>query len=257
MVTLFIQHVLGVGTDHLGIYGQTAAYYGTVEQQGRLTLHLHLLLWIVCNLTFQEIRDKLQDKEGVFQKKLIEYLESTFVGEYSTGTQDEVIERVAQDKKDRPPGSENPYEDPVETLPIPPPEKCSKQCGLCDQCQSYNTWYIYFTTTTDDLISKSNVHKCGCMDNKWGKCRARFPRPIVEKTIVDPETGHIFMRKKEPWINTVTQVLTYLLRCNTDVTSLQSGTATKITVQYATDYITKGVLKTRTMFQTIRNMFQK
>ncbi|TFK67654.1 hypothetical protein BDN72DRAFT_740740, partial [Pluteus cervinus] len=32
MVTLFIQHVLGVGTDHLGIYGQTAAYYGTVEQ---------------------------------------------------------------------------------------------------------------------------------------------------------------------------------------------------------------------------------
>ncbi|TFK65379.1 hypothetical protein BDN72DRAFT_732978, partial [Pluteus cervinus] len=32
MVTLFIQHVLGVGTDHLGIYGQTVAYYGTVEQ---------------------------------------------------------------------------------------------------------------------------------------------------------------------------------------------------------------------------------
>ncbi|TFK58892.1 hypothetical protein BDN72DRAFT_906329 [Pluteus cervinus] len=33
MVTLFIQHILGVGTDHLGVYGQTAAYYGTVEQQ--------------------------------------------------------------------------------------------------------------------------------------------------------------------------------------------------------------------------------
>ncbi|TFK58585.1 hypothetical protein BDN72DRAFT_733051, partial [Pluteus cervinus] len=32
LVTLFIQHVLGVGTDHLGIFGQTAAYYGTVEQ---------------------------------------------------------------------------------------------------------------------------------------------------------------------------------------------------------------------------------
>ncbi|TFK59780.1 hypothetical protein BDN72DRAFT_943335, partial [Pluteus cervinus] len=32
MVSLFIQHILGVGTDHLGIYGQTTAYYGTVEQ---------------------------------------------------------------------------------------------------------------------------------------------------------------------------------------------------------------------------------
>ncbi|TFK60038.1 hypothetical protein BDN72DRAFT_779916, partial [Pluteus cervinus] len=32
MVTLFIQHILGVGADHIGIYGQTSAYYGVVEQ---------------------------------------------------------------------------------------------------------------------------------------------------------------------------------------------------------------------------------
>jgi Helitron helicase-like domain at N-terminus len=34
MIELFIKHVLGVGTDHPGIYGETSAYYGTVEQQG-------------------------------------------------------------------------------------------------------------------------------------------------------------------------------------------------------------------------------
>ncbi|EPQ56048.1 hypothetical protein GLOTRDRAFT_105859 [Gloeophyllum trabeum ATCC 11539] len=44
MVKLSIKHVLGVNSDHDGLYGKTAAYYGTVEQQGRLTLHLHLLL---------------------------------------------------------------------------------------------------------------------------------------------------------------------------------------------------------------------
>ena len=44
MVDLFIRHVLGVGKDEPGIYGKTAGYYGTVEQQGRLTLHLHMLL---------------------------------------------------------------------------------------------------------------------------------------------------------------------------------------------------------------------
>ena len=39
IVQMFIKHVLGVGN--------TSAYYGTVEQQGCLTLHLHLLLWIL------------------------------------------------------------------------------------------------------------------------------------------------------------------------------------------------------------------
>ena len=34
MMENFIKHVLGVGTDHPGLYGKTSAYYGTVEQQG-------------------------------------------------------------------------------------------------------------------------------------------------------------------------------------------------------------------------------
>jgi len=55
MMKAFIKHVLGVDTDHPGIYGDTVAYYGTVEQQGRLTLHIHMLLWIRGALTPQEI----------------------------------------------------------------------------------------------------------------------------------------------------------------------------------------------------------
>ena len=37
----FIKHMLGVGVNHPGYFGETEAYYGTIEQQGRLTLHLH------------------------------------------------------------------------------------------------------------------------------------------------------------------------------------------------------------------------
>ena len=44
MITSFITHVLGVNTNHRGLYGYTDTYYGTVEQQGRLTLHLHMML---------------------------------------------------------------------------------------------------------------------------------------------------------------------------------------------------------------------
>jgi hypothetical protein len=60
----FIKHVLGVGSNHPGLYGETDAYYGTVEQQGRLTLHLHLLLWIKGALSPQEIRDQIRVKCG-------------------------------------------------------------------------------------------------------------------------------------------------------------------------------------------------
>ena len=69
MVQMFIKHVLGVDSDHPGLYSDTSAYYGTVEQQGRLTLHLYLLLWIAGCLTPQEIRDKIMDVNSDLQKK--------------------------------------------------------------------------------------------------------------------------------------------------------------------------------------------
>lgn len=55
VVQSFISCVLGAGQSRAGLFGETAGYYGTVEQQGRLTLHLHLLLWIQNSLTQQEI----------------------------------------------------------------------------------------------------------------------------------------------------------------------------------------------------------
>lgn len=61
MVELFIKHVPGVGLDKDGIYGKSSGYYGTVEQQGRLTLHMHMLIWIKNPLTPQEIQDKIMD----------------------------------------------------------------------------------------------------------------------------------------------------------------------------------------------------
>src|ERR1700719_1302370 len=68
----------------------TLQLYGTVEQQGRLTLHLHLLLWIRGAFTPQEIRDKIMDPNSDFQKKLVEYLESVHAGEFFEGTKEEV-----------------------------------------------------------------------------------------------------------------------------------------------------------------------
>ena len=270
MVEQFIKHVLGVGSDHSGLYGETSAYYGTVEQQGRLTLHIHLLLWIKGCLTPDEIRDHIIDPTSEFQQQLVKYLENAHQGEFLTGTQADVLSNVYQDEQS------DAYTDPTETLPVPPPPPCTTQnCdGICKKCRKLNTWRERFAREVDDVISKSNIHTCstninrdgcqnkaksykGCLDNKWGKCKSRFPRETFAETRVDPVTGALDLKKKEAWINFFLAVVSYLFRCNTDVTSLRSGTAIKGTLLYVSDYITKMSLKTHVAFDSIRSVFQK
>ena len=266
MCQMFIKHVLGVGKKNPGLYGKTATYYGTVEQQGRLTLHLHLLLWILNSLSPQEIRDRIMDPNSDFQKKIIEYLEGVHVGEFLTGSMDDVKKNVNQDIECKD------YKDPTQTLPDPPPEPSECSCNECDSCNSTTNWLKGFKQTVDDLILRSNVHQCrtsipadekkqkkerrGCI-NKDGNCKARFPRPLFNETEVDPKTGALNIKKGEKWINTLTPIDTYLLRCNTDITSLLSGTAIKAVIAYISDYVTKPGLKTYTIFDTIINVFNR
>jgi hypothetical protein len=269
MVELFISEILGVGAKHKGIYGDVSAYYGTVEQQGRLTLHLHMLIWLMGNLTPQEMRKHILDPEGSWQKKLIAWLESCHMGEFMTGTQSEVLEKVAVKSNNES------YIDPTVTFPVPPPVLCN--CDHpddvdCQICVDWNKWWISFQETVDDLISKSNIHNCdrginrdgstskkhpSCKDNKYGKCKAWFPQPIFKSTEVDPETGAINIKKLEEWMNFITPVTTYIMRCNTDVTCLWSGTALKAVIMYVSDYITKTGLKTHVMFDAIKSVFDK
>ena len=264
---IFIKHVLGCGKKHPGIYGKTKAYYGTVEQQGRLTLHLHLLLWITNALSPQEIRDRIMDPKSDFQQRLVEYLESVHVGGFLTGTMSDVKAEVDENTLH----NEN-YCDPTQTLPDAPPPLCETPGDECSNCKNLDSWWDKFRHIVDDLIFRSNVHNCGrnqssgeqairkgrptCI-NKHGKCKARYPRQTFEQTEVDLKTGALNMKKGEAWINTVTPILTYLLRCNSDVTSLLSGTAIKAVVAYISDYITKPGLKTYSIFEAIKGVFNR
>lgn len=266
MVNNFVKHVLGVSNGHDGIYGPTSAYYGTVEQQGRLTLHLHLLLWIRGSLSPAEIRKRLDDPDGLFRKALIVYLEGTYTGDFLTGSKDDVKRRVDGEEKVQG------YRDPTRTIPEKPTSRCKNKCDMCAKCLANQTWWSKFRKTVDDLVLRSNVHTCtnnkdlsgqikksktfgGCI-NIWGACKARFPRATYPTTTVD-DTGHITMKKNESSINTYTSVLTYLTRCNTDVCSLLSGTAIKAVIAYVTDYVTKSALKTHVVFSTICSVFER
>lgn len=56
-----------------GVLGPIKAYFGTVESQGRESLHLHLLVWLDHNLKPSDMKEKIQDP--TFRDKLKAYLE--------------------------------------------------------------------------------------------------------------------------------------------------------------------------------------
>ncbi|KAF8235686.1 hypothetical protein L208DRAFT_1154390, partial [Tricholoma matsutake] len=228
-----------------------------------------MLVWIKGALSPEEMRDRIKDPESEFHQRLIKYLESCHAGEFLTGDKETVAANVDAASV------HSGYENPTETLPMPTPDPCTDgKCSSCPKCEALDQWTTQYNATVDDLILKSNLHSCttnrnkdgsenkarsfkGCLDNIWGCCSAWFPRNIFHQTEIDSETGSLNMKNKEAWINTLSYVVTYLLRCNTDVTSLRSGTAIKGVLLYVTNYVTKSALKTHVVFDIIRSIFQK
>lgn len=51
-----------------GVFGYVSAYFGTVESQGRGTLHLHLLVWLKNTPTSTQMKDLLKKEE--FREKV-------------------------------------------------------------------------------------------------------------------------------------------------------------------------------------------
>ncbi|KAA1479657.1 hypothetical protein DENSPDRAFT_789456, partial [Dentipellis sp. KUC8613] len=139
------------------------------------------------------------------------------------------------------------------------PKNCSKHNKLvmtCQSCKNMKKWQDQYKETTNELLFRCNRHTChpGCRNKKYPDCKSRFPRETRSESSVDPETGSILLKHEEENLNTFSPLLTYLTRCNTDVTSLLSGTAIKAATAYITNYITKSPLKTHTMFEIIKGV---
>ena len=152
MVQTFLTDVLGAQDDgRKGLYGPTSGYYGTVEQQGRLTLHMHLLLWIAGNLNPEQMRAKILSESSEWRKSLLSWLENCHSGDFLSGTHAEVSTRCEQSR------ANESYTDPTQTLPVTPPPLCkvhpenSVQVD-CKQCKIFTQWDNRTTTTSLQLM---------------------------------------------------------------------------------------------------------
>ncbi|KAJ3917038.1 hypothetical protein F5877DRAFT_21197, partial [Lentinula edodes] len=232
-------------------------------------LHLHGVLFTKKSLTPQEIRNHIMDQNSDFNLRLIKYLESIQMGQFMTGPKEQVQAAVSAAQQ------LDSYVSPELTLPIPPPIVCECLVPDCNACTVYKQWFDAYKFTVDDLLLKSNLHDCfrafradgtiknvdmfqtSCLNNRWKRCKARFPRATRAESTIDPDTGHIDLKKEEAWLNDVCAAFTYLTRGNVDVTSLLSGTAIKSVILYIADYITKVGLKTHAVFDGVKTIFDK
>ncbi|KAI0355692.1 hypothetical protein OH77DRAFT_1361593, partial [Trametes cingulata] len=212
------------------------------------------LIWIRGALSPQDIRDRLLD-EPEFEGKLIRWLEDCHVGDFLTakghelaqGLEEEYLQHLPDGKTRLSTRLKQSVRDPATTLPAPP---------SCEHADA--EWFSRLARETDEIVFCSNRHDPshgkGCWRGDPGYCRARFPREVFEETQVDRASGALRFAKHEPWLNTYNPVLSYVLRCNTDVTSLLSGTQVKAVVAYVCDYVTKSSVSTHTFFEVVRSV---
>ena len=59
-------------TSHTGILGGISSYFGMVEAQGRGTLHLHMLMWLIGTPDCDEMAQMLQSEQ--FREKIRQYI---------------------------------------------------------------------------------------------------------------------------------------------------------------------------------------
>jgi hypothetical protein len=69
----------------------------------------------------------------------VEYLESVHVGEFMTGTMDEVKEQVDENMMAKE------YKDPTQTLPDAPPESTECNCNKCYESLNANLRLVLLT----------------------------------------------------------------------------------------------------------------
>ncbi|CAF3869043.1 unnamed protein product [Rotaria sp. Silwood1] len=79
-----------------------------------------------------------------------------------------------------------------------------------------------------------------------------MPRKLVPVSTIDPDTGHISMRRSDPWINNFNEYIIAACRSNMDIKFIWSGSDAKALVYYITDYVTKMSLSFHDTFALVQ-----
>lgn len=198
-----------------GIFGPINSYIGTVESQGRATLHLHMLLFLRNAPSAMEMEKLLKTEE--FRKKVSAYI-ATNIHAFISGmsTTEEVFSKTAEPglAYSRPP-------DPDDT-----------------------GFERKFQEMEKKLARAQQVHVCEenrCLrPDKHGMmiCKRRAPWEISPEAFIH-EDGAWGPKRLFPYFTGWSPMILVCNRCNNDVKIITNGSATKALTFYICCYSAK------------------
>ncbi|THH12700.1 hypothetical protein EW146_g7451 [Bondarzewia mesenterica] len=223
--TLFNIHVVENSRveSGMGVLGEIAAYFGTVESQGRGTLHLHLLLWLQHAPSMDEMQDLL--KTDTFCLRVKQYI-SDNLHAYLPGMDSQMSMSMMENEKEigygRPP---NPEADDYE--------------------EQLRQWELRVARSKQ--VHKCEPRRCLYRDDKGRYvCKRGAPFPLADEDFID-EVGNWGMKRKYDKINGWVPAITINLRCNNDGKLLTNGSDMKNIAWYVTGYAAKKQNKNHNM----------
>ncbi|KAF3914297.1 hypothetical protein ABW21_db0201672 [Orbilia brochopaga] len=190
-----------------GIFGETEAYFGATETNGRGALHIHCLIWLKGNCNFGSFSTRLtQDK--AFAERMITYLESIIRTDASS------LGNISRDIL------ESRFSTDAERF-----EERLLQEGK-------------------RIVYKVNMHDHSATCHKYEKgktgCRFGAPWKPVDRSYVDSEgTLHLKRRKLDIMVNQWNPAIAVCVRSNHDVDFLPTKAKYLALIHYITNYATK------------------
>eukprot|EP00732_Lithocolla_globosa_P000686 Lithocolla_globosa_v1_NODE_255_length_4802_cov_69.795660.p3 type:complete len:319 gc:universal NODE_255_length_4802_cov_69.795660:1786-2742(+) len=258
VVDAFLHCLLGISrkknkplSDDGGILGHVKAHYGTVEAQGRGSLHIHLLLWLLGPLSPDEIILQLQS--GAFKARFLEYLEDIIcedfleIKRYIGCTDTDWGEKAKPVEEDE----NGNYDLKKEMKKAQKEEKKENDktkkdnhpcCGRAPDPdgKDFETEMKRFNIAR---CSQIHMHCTTCFKYvKPGEahvCRFAFPKKYVERSYVDEE-GTVHLKRENKLTNSFNLYTSVACRCNHDIKFIASNKDA--------DYITKSALSTYQLY---------
>ncbi|KAJ7763351.1 hypothetical protein B0H16DRAFT_1213575, partial [Mycena metata] len=223
-----------------GILGVVTAYYGTVEAQGRGTLHCHMMVWVAGALNPNQIKEKVLENGGnlEFQKRLIEFLEDTISTAVPAECESELVTPLS---KFHPCATRGPGPDvPAENQSAAEQNDIHNLVERCQRHRHAPTCYKYHLGSVPKVC--------------------RFDLDKANETpvsVFDPETGEFQLRTLDGLVNNFNETIIKAVRCNMDIKFIGSGPAAKAILYYITDYITKSQLQAHVAYAALEGAVHK
>ena len=198
----------------VGVFGGVTAYFGTVESQGRGTLHLHILIWLKDVPSSEEMISLLKSEE--FRQRIIHFIRDNFRA-YVPGL--ESADSVAN----IPHNNEVGYNRP----PHPDHQDYKHELQRMEL----------------ELARMEQIHTCKprrCLVYKQGQlvCKRRAPFDLSKEDFA-LETGVCGPKRLYAYVNSWVSSILINAQCNNDGKFLTNGGDTKNITFYVTSYAAK------------------